>query len=86
MRHLNIRYFFIADVQKRQHFTIEYCLTDEMIGNFFTKPVGGAKFRRFCNIIMNVSLDEYRPVDADKPMTVHNKSIETSLTWYWKEQ
>ena len=44
MRHLNIRYFFIADVQKRQHFTIEYCLTDEMIGNFFTKPVGGAKF------------------------------------------
>ena len=38
-RYVNIRYFFVADVQKRKHLTIEYCPTDKMIGNFFTKPV-----------------------------------------------
>ena len=65
-RHMNIRYLFVADVQKRQHITIEYCPIDEMIGNFFTEFVGGAKFRRFRNIIMNVSRDEYGLVDLEK--------------------
>ena len=46
-RHMNDRYLFVAEVQKRQHITIEYCPTDEIIGNFFTKPLGRAKFRRF---------------------------------------
>lgn len=46
-RHMNIRYFFVADVLRRKHITIEYCPTDEMIGDFFTKRLGGAKFRRF---------------------------------------
>ncbi|KAL7527451.1 hypothetical protein ACHAXR_001965 [Thalassiosira sp. AJA248-18] len=60
-RHLNIRYFFVfvADVIVRNHITLEFCPTDEMIGDFFTKPVGGAKFCRFQNIIMNISHNEY---------------------------
>ena len=74
-RHLNIRYFFVVDVQKRQHITIEYCSTDKMIGNFFTKPVGGAKFQHFRNIIMNVSHDEYGPVDVDELMAIHNEKM-----------
>ena len=56
--HMNIRCFLVGDMQKRQHIIIEYCPTDEMIGDFCTKPVGGAKFWRFCNIIMNVSMME----------------------------
>ena len=56
--------------------TIEYCPTDEMIGNFFTKPVGGARFRHFRNIIMHVSHDKYGPVDVDKLMAVHNETME----------
>ena len=47
------------DVQKQQHVTIDYCSTDEIIGDVFTKPVGGTKFCHFCNIIMNISHDEY---------------------------
>jgi hypothetical protein len=42
-----------------------------MIGDFFTKPVGGSKFRRFRNIIMNITHDEYGPVDVDELMAVH---------------
>ena len=44
MRHMNIRYLFVADVQKHQHITIEYCPTNESIGGFFEKSVGGVKF------------------------------------------
>ena len=55
-RHINIRYFFVANVIEQKHLTLKYCPTDKMIGDFFTKPVGGAKFRRFCNIIMNISM------------------------------
>ena len=41
--YMNIRYFFVGDVVKRQHVIIVYCPPDEMIGDFFTKPVGGGK-------------------------------------------
>jgi hypothetical protein len=78
-RHMNIRYFFVGDVAKRQHITIEYCPTDEMIGDFFTKPLGGAKFRRFRNIIMNISHDEYGPVDVDALMVVHNEKMQKRI-------
>ena len=76
---MNIRYFFVGDVAKRQYITINYCPTDEMIGDFFTKPVGGAKFRRFRNIIMNISHDEYGPVDVDALMIVHNEKMQKRI-------
>ena len=78
---MNIRYFFVTDVQKRQHITIEYCPTDDMIGNFFTKPVGGAKFRRFRSIIMNTSHDEYGPVDVDKLMAIRNEKNDKEVQY-----
>jgi hypothetical protein len=75
-RHMNIRYFFVADVQERKEITMEYCPTDEMIGDFFTKPLQGAKFRRFRNIIMNITEDENGPVDIDEIMEIHYKKME----------
>eukprot|EP00804_Cyclotella_cryptica_P027764 CCRYP_009202-RA/>CCRYP_009202-RA protein AED:0.72 eAED:0.12 QI:0/-1/0/1/-1/1/1/0/1137 len=74
-RHMNIRYFFVADCKDRGHVTIRYCPTDEMIGDFFTKPLGGAKFRRFRNIIMNCDHDEYGAVDMGALMSEHQKRI-----------
>ena len=76
---MNVRYFFVADVQKRNHVTIEHCPTDEMIGDFFTKPLGGAKFRRFRNIIMNIKHDEHGPVDVDALMVVHNEKMKKKM-------
>jgi hypothetical protein len=38
-RHMNIWYFFIVDQAKNGELRIEYCLTEEMIGDFFTKPL-----------------------------------------------
>jgi len=50
-----------------------------MIGDFLTKLVGGEKFRRFRNIIMNISHDEYGPVDVNALMAVHNKKMQKGI-------
>lgn len=78
-RHMNIRYFFVADVQKRNEINLKYCPTDEMIGDFFTKPLGGAKFRRFRNIIMNISHDEHGPVDVDELTAIHYAKMQEKI-------
>ena len=51
-RALNIRYFFLTDQVERGNLSIEYCPTDEMWGDFHSKPLQGEKFRRFAADIM----------------------------------
>jgi len=53
-RHFDIKYFYITDLIKRNQIQIEYCPTDEMIADYMTKPLVGAKFRSFRMIIMNL--------------------------------
>ena len=43
-RHLNIRFFFVKDIYDRKLLSIVYCPTDDMLGDYFTKPVQGKKF------------------------------------------
>jgi hypothetical protein len=52
-RHIAIRYFFVADRVKNGEMRIEYCPTDDMNGDFFTKPLQGSKFRKFRRIVLN---------------------------------
>ena len=82
---MNIRTLFVADMQKRQYITVDYCPTDEMILDLFTTPAGRAKLCHLRNIIMNISDYEYGPVDMDKLMTVHNKICSKGLAWCWKD-
>ena len=51
-RAVNIRYFFLTDQIEKGNLTVEYCPTAEMIGDFFTKPLQGAKFEKFRKLIM----------------------------------
>ena len=53
-RHLNIRYFFITDQIKKGDLHIEYFPTDNMVADFFTKPLQGKKFLQFRKVIMNL--------------------------------
>ena len=53
-RHINIRYFFVADRVKSGEIGIEYCPTDDMVGDFFTKPLQGGKFVKFRKAGMNL--------------------------------
>ena len=51
-KHINIRYFFIKDRIDNKELRIEYCPTDEMVADFFTKPLQGQKFIDFRNRIL----------------------------------
>ena len=51
-RHMNIRFFFIKD-HVGKSITIKHCPTEEMIGDFYTKPLQGSQFIKFRNLIMN---------------------------------
>ena len=52
-RHLNIRYFFMTDMIKQGLITIKYCPTEDMIADFFTKPLQGSLFKKFNKIVHN---------------------------------
>jgi hypothetical protein len=45
--HIDIRYFFVADRVKNGELRIEYCPTNDMLADFFTKPLQGSKFCTF---------------------------------------
>ena len=53
-RHISIRYFFVTDRIKNGEVSVSHCPTDEMVADFLTKPLHGAIFRRFRDLIMNV--------------------------------
>ncbi len=53
-RHINVRYFFTKDRQDSGEVDIQYCPTEEMVADYFTKPLQGAKFRKFRKLIMNI--------------------------------
>jgi hypothetical protein len=53
-RHMNIRYYFIADRVKAKELRIEYCPTKEMMADFHTKPLQGALFYKLRAEVLNL--------------------------------
>ena len=51
-RHIDIRYFFITDHSKRNSIHITHCPTDDMLADFFTKPLQGSLFRKFRSVLL----------------------------------
>jgi len=60
-KHINVRYFFIKDRIDHGEISVEYCPTDEMIADFFTKPLQGKPFYTFRDIILNCGTENYAP-------------------------
>ena len=46
-KHLNVRYFFVKDVIDAGRLNVLHSPTEEMIGDFMTKPLQGSKFKEF---------------------------------------
>ena len=53
-RHLNIRYYFVTDCVQKGQVEITYVPTQDMLGDFFTKPLQGYLFRKLRAHIMNL--------------------------------
>ena len=54
-KHMNVRYFFVKDKIKTGDIKLEYCGTNNMIADYFTKPLQGQQFTNFRKQIMNLS-------------------------------
>lgn len=57
-RHLNIRYLLITDQIKKGHVKVAFCPTQDMIADFFTKPLQGSLFMRMREKILNLPASE----------------------------
>ena len=51
-RHFDIRYFFVKDRVDKGEVKVEYCPTELMLSDFFTKPLRGSLFKKFRDIVM----------------------------------
>ena len=54
MRHLNVRCFFARDQIQKGEIKVAYCLTENMLADFITKPLQGTAFRKVRDIILNL--------------------------------
>jgi hypothetical protein len=59
-RHFHIKWFYVTDLISRNELAVKYCPTDDMIGDFMTKPLVGAKFYKFRDLILNLSGKHHR--------------------------
>ena len=72
-RHIDIRYFFIKDRVDKGQVSLRYCPTEEMLADFFTKPLQGAQFKRIRAMIMYIPHE----MDVRDRMKEHIISAET---------
>jgi hypothetical protein len=66
-KHINIRYFFITDRIANGEVSLKWCPTNEMIGDYMTKPLQGALFRKFRDLIMGVAPTTAPATSSDNP-------------------
>jgi len=66
-RHIDIRYFFVSDRIKQGEVRVEYCPTEDMLGDFFTKPLQGATFQKMRRMVLNLSEDVPLPLTTTRP-------------------
>ena len=54
-RHLDVRYYFVTDKITKGEIQVEHCGSSHMIGDYFTKPLLGSLFKKFQDLVLNVS-------------------------------
>jgi hypothetical protein len=74
-RHIDIRYFWIKDRLGLENIEVVYCPTEQMLADFFTKPLQGNLFRKLKAVVMG-----HKHVDTLKetPSTTPQERVEES--------
>jgi hypothetical protein len=57
-KHLDIRYSYVQNLIQRGIVKIEHCSTEDMVTDFYTKPLQGKRFRMMRDLLLNQS-DNY---------------------------
>jgi hypothetical protein len=63
-RHIDIRYFFIQNRIDLASIDVQYCPTEQILADFFTKPLQGNIFRKFREVILG-----HKYIDSLKRIT-----------------
>ena len=82
-RHIDIRYFFIQDVLKREKIDLLHCKTDRMIADYYTKPLQGNLFKKLRNYIMGITIMPIEErVGNNIKMKKNNEAIDKTVNGY----
>ena len=60
-KHMDNRYFWIKDRLSTEGIKVEYCPTEQMLADFFTKPLQGSLFQNFRDVVLG-----YKHIDVLK--------------------
>ena len=52
MKHIEIRYYYVADCIAKGDLSVVWCPTNKMIADFLTKPLQGKVFQQFRDVLM----------------------------------
>jgi hypothetical protein len=58
-KHLDIQYFYVKDLIDRGVLSVGHCISDNMIAEFFTKPLQGSCFKQLRDVILNLNHQEF---------------------------
>ena len=61
MKHMDIRYFYVGDHIQNKTLSLKHCPTEEMLADYFTKPLQGSLFIRLHNHIMGAEFEDGDP-------------------------
>ena len=89
-KHMDIHYFYVSDHIRNKTLSLKHCPTEEMLADYFTKPLQGALFVRLRNHIMgadfaNGDSQNHRSVlddddDQDQEASEQNQTASTATT------
>ena len=57
-KHMDIRYFYVGEHIQNKTLSLQHCPTEEMLVDYFTKPLQGSLFVRLRNHIMGADFDD----------------------------
>ena len=60
-KHMDIRYFYVRDHIQNKTLSLQHCPTNEMLADYFTKPLQGSLFIRLRNHIMGTEFEDGDP-------------------------
>ena len=57
-KHMDIRYFYVREHIQSKTLSLKHCPTEEMLADYFTKPLQGSLFVRLRNHIMGAEFED----------------------------
>ena len=67
-RHMHIMHFFVEDQVDKGGIWVEYCHSEIMLANFFTKPLQRQLFKKFRDLLMG-----YAPLSSIRTKNIVNQ-------------